>query len=176
MKTKTIYLAVEVPDGYAMHTVTLCDTYDGRARATPSYHIIGSPPAAHGGIVAPRKLMERIYRFTKCYSGANIDQINSMIGYLLDAQPLPAPTQQEADKWQTIEGAPKDGSWVVVWPPTWTDLSSCARWNEDKYAKNPRPYWSRVDDGGRVMISRGNPPTHWMPLPEAPTQAEEKQQ
>lgn len=74
-----------------------------------------------------------------------------------------------AQQWQSIESAPKDGSPIVVWPPTWTGISSCARWNEDKYAKNPKPYWSRVDDGGRVMASRGNPPTHWMPLPAAPT-------
>lgn len=71
--------------------------------------------------------------------------------------------------WQPIETAPKDGTCVLVWPPTFAGVVSCARWNEDRFAKKPHPYWSRVDDLGKVYLSRGNPPTHWMPLPKGPT-------
>jgi hypothetical protein len=63
--------------------------------------------------------------------------------------------------WHPIETAPKDGTYVIVWPPTWTGVTSCARWHTDEYAKKPRPYWSRTDDLGRVSVSRENPPTHW---------------
>ena len=71
-------------------------------------------------------------------------------------------------EWQPIETAPKDGTRIMVWPPTWIGTASCARWNEDRHAKNPRPYWSRIDDHGRITISREKQPTHWAPLPCGP--------
>jgi hypothetical protein len=73
--------------------------------------------------------------------------------------------------WQPIETAPKDGRYVIVWPPTFTGVVSCARWDEDKYLKRPRPYWSRTDDMGRSTMSREKQPTHWMPLPPPPEPA-----
>ncbi len=67
---------------------------------------------------------------------------------------------------QPIETAPKDGTAVLVYPGTWSGRSaSIAKWESNKYAKTPRPYWSRDDDLGRVTFSREHPPTHWMPLP-----------
>jgi hypothetical protein len=73
-------------------------------------------------------------------------------------------------EWQPIETAPKDGTAVLVYPATWgSKPASIAKWNEDKYAKNPRPFWERDDDLGKVSISRGKPPTHWMPLPAPPS-------
>ena len=75
----------------------------------------------------------------------------------------------EARGWQPIETAPKDGTAVMVYPGTWSGRSaSIAKWESDKYAKKPRPYWSRDDDFGRVTFSREHPPTHWMPLPPPP--------
>lgn len=73
----------------------------------------------------------------------------------------------EIDRWQPIETAPKDGRLVQVWPPTYTGTLSCARWNEDKYARKPRPYWDRVD-AFSTTTSRDRQPTHWMPIPAAP--------
>ena len=72
--------------------------------------------------------------------------------------------------WQPIETAPRDGTYVIVWPPTWTGVTSCANWNTDFYAKRPSPYWARTDDMGRVGRSRENPPTHWTLLapPQVP--------
>lgn len=70
-------------------------------------------------------------------------------------------------EWQPIETAPKDGSYVLVYPPTWSGVASCAKWSNDEYAKKPMPYWSRTDAIG-VSDSRRNPPTHWMPLPAPP--------
>lgn len=68
--------------------------------------------------------------------------------------------------WQPIETAPKDGSAVLVWPPTWRGVLSAARWDSD-YGKKPNPYWRRID-AHAVMDSRNNPPTHWAPPPEGP--------
>ena len=74
--------------------------------------------------------------------------------------------------WQPIESAPKDGTAVLVFPATWNSRpASFAVWDDDKYAKKPRPYWSRDDDLGRRTISRDNPPTHWMLMPEGPNVA-----
>ena len=72
-------------------------------------------------------------------------------------------------EWLPIETAPKDGTSILVWPPTWTGkAASIAKWDEDRYSKNPRPYWLRDDAFNRVTISREKPPTHWMPLPPPP--------
>ncbi len=69
--------------------------------------------------------------------------------------------------WQPIETAPKDGTTVLVWPPTFTGVISCAKWNEDQYATRPRPFWSRLDSLNDAD-SRRKPPTHWAPLPAGP--------
>lgn len=77
-------------------------------------------------------------------------------------------------EWQKIETAPMDGTYVLVYPPTWgTVNASIAKWDDDRYAKKPRPYWKRIDDHGRSTISRGKPPAHWMPLPNPPSYPQE---
>ncbi len=75
--------------------------------------------------------------------------------------------REQPPEWRPIETAPKDGTFVIVWPPTWNGVTSCAHWNADEYLKKPQPYWSRTDDLGRKK-SREKPPTHWLPLPPAP--------
>jgi hypothetical protein len=69
--------------------------------------------------------------------------------------------------WQPIETAPKDGTTILVWPPTWIGCISCAKWSEDQHANRPRPFWSRFDSH-RDSDSRSKPPTHWAPLPAGP--------
>jgi hypothetical protein len=74
------------------------------------------------------------------------------------------------NKWKPIETAPKDGTSVLVFPGIWNNKNiSIAKFDNDKYARKPKPYWSRDDDMNRVTNSRNNPPTHWMPLPDPPT-------
>lgn len=70
-------------------------------------------------------------------------------------------------KWQPIETAPKDGTRVLLFRPRHGVV--CGRWDDDKYAKRVRPYWS--NDQERLwgtLETRDNQPTHWMPLPEPP--------
>lgn len=70
--------------------------------------------------------------------------------------------------WQPIETAPKDGRMILLYRPTgggWMNTAT-GSWNDDRYAKNPRPYWEswlRIGVDWRTL-----PPTHWMPLPEPP--------
>jgi len=71
--------------------------------------------------------------------------------------------------WKLIDTAPKNGESVLVYPPTWGGkTASIARWDDDHFAKKPKPYWRRDDDMNRASCSRSTPPTHWMPLPAPP--------
>ena len=61
--------------------------------------------------------------------------------------------------WQPIETAPTDGTWVFVyWPTMPITLYPMVAFNcGDEYG------WDTPADYGQVF------PTHWMPLPPAPT-------
>ena len=73
----------------------------------------------------------------------------------------------ESLPWRSIETAPRDGTLVIVWPPTREGATSCARFHDDRFAKKPRPYWNRSDTVF-TGSSRGNPPTHWRPVLSGP--------
>lgn len=65
--------------------------------------------------------------------------------------------------WQSIESAPKDGTWVLVCGGTWPVTMA---W----YALNSRinrAYW-KMDDEWDDYDLADDQPTHWMPLPEPP--------
>lgn len=65
-------------------------------------------------------------------------------------------------EWQPITTAPKDGTAVLGWSPSWLRLLTI--WWDD----NPK---CRCWIGGGYM-QRTLPPTHWMPLPAPPTQTQ----
>jgi hypothetical protein len=76
-------------------------------------------------------------------------------------------TAPTATPWQPIETAPKDGTPVMVWPPTFHGLVSCAAWIDDEsnpYTENKR--WVRHD--ARNQIQKGIHITHWAPIPAGP--------
>ena len=99
-------------------------------------------------------------------------------GYTVILRPLTANTVIAASPlditvrgWQPIETAPKDGSRILLFFPVFGNSQRQEFWNWEaqKYNKNPNPYRS----GDRecvygVMWYRDCPPTHWMPLHEAP--------
>jgi hypothetical protein len=70
--------------------------------------------------------------------------------------------------WQPIETAPKDGTTVLVWPPSKAGTMTCAVW-ASRHSPWARlwPYWRRLDVSGHDR-SRKTPPTHWAPLPAGP--------
>lgn len=66
-------------------------------------------------------------------------------------------------KWRPIEEAPRDGTRILV------PMGGCiviASWCDQKYHKNPHPYWQYTMRG--VRWDRENQPEVWMPLPEMP--------
>ena len=75
-------------------------------------------------------------------------------------------------EWQPIETAPKDKRILLYRPtaPEWWMVMG-GRYDSDKYAKNPKPYWSTDNWSLGKMEQRQNAPTHWMPLPEPPKSA-----
>lgn len=71
-----------------------------------------------------------------------------------------------AQGWQKIETAPKDVTEVLLCCPERGVVRG--RWNDCRYDKNPRPYWTH--DRERLwgtIACRKDQPTHWMPLPAA---------
>lgn len=64
--------------------------------------------------------------------------------------------------WQPIETAPKDSRSRLVWCPARENIYVVC-W--DNYEKS----WWHSGDGGRLL----DEPTHWMPLPAAPSPQEQ---
>lgn len=73
-------------------------------------------------------------------------------------------------KWQPIETAPKDGTWIISWngdevaPASWGDNSEYQR-GEVGWCYGSPWYGGTLYDGINIMKTQ---PTHWMPLPDAP--------
>ena len=69
-------------------------------------------------------------------------------------------------RWQPMAIAPLDREILLLCDSAVTGKASLriGRYNSDKFAKKPRPYW--VSYGNRTTHDRGHPPRAWMPLPE----------
>lgn len=79
--------------------------------------------------------------------------------------------------WRSInDDPPKDGTEILVWSPMFGGKYFLATWDDDKYAKTPRPYFKLSDQRlFGTTAARANQPTHWMPLPAAPGQEDQSQ-
>lgn len=73
-----------------------------------------------------------------------------------------------ASRWQSMDTAPKDGTWILAWYRN-RGRAEMARWESEIYHKKPKPYWHTAFLWG-VIENRNNPPSHWQPLPEGPTE------
>ena len=82
-------------------------------------------------------------------------------------------------EWQSIETAPKDGTWIVIGKPNWRVFPK-AKWAWVDGDEGQFPGWLFEDDvsgclvpnvdgegflGWQEDIEDGNMPTHWMPVP-----------
>lgn len=81
----------------------------------------------------------------------------------------------EVMAWRPIETAPKDSRIMLYRPTSPSDIAKvvAGKWDSDKWASKPRPYWSH--DLGHLMgkqEERKCAPTHWMPLPSPPNRGE----
>lgn len=114
-----------------------------------------------------RMLAERIGKAiaNRNYTGCivNIDEVASLLAEAREAQ--------HKASWLPIDTAPKDGTHILLYRPSvgeWTKVS-IGDWEDDKYAKKPRPYWSSCYERILgILWCRSNAPTHWMPLPIPP--------
>lgn len=73
-------------------------------------------------------------------------------------------------KWKPIETAPTDGTMILLYRPKaaeWAKVT-VGKYNDDKYAKKPKPFWEIWFKLGGVTDSRLWVPTYWMPIPEQP--------
>lgn len=80
-------------------------------------------------------------------------------------------TQPDKD-WLPIETAPKDGTWIIAYRPDpdgWYDTElgiTICRWRKnDRTGKSYFTDTYELDDYELADY----PPTHWMPLPEPPS-------
>jgi hypothetical protein len=68
-------------------------------------------------------------------------------------------------KWQPIETAPKDGTHFLAVGPD-GEIGIVSRHDHGGEKRNPKHHYECwVTD---FNSAKGLPPTHWMPLPEAP--------
>ena len=72
--------------------------------------------------------------------------------------------------WFGIDSAPKDGTRILV---AHRGRHQIAQWDDDKYARKPKPFWRTTGPWG-VTADRANPPTVWAPLPPLPNTADEQ--
>ena len=80
------------------------------------------------------------------------------------------------DEWRPIDSAPKvpeAGQFsppeILLWPGPFGRVAT-GYWNDDRYAKKPRPHWMFI--GAGTLLGREASPTHWMPLPSPPREEE----
>ena len=83
-----------------------------------------------------------------------------------------APQPAVAAGWQSIETAPKDGSYLLLWEQyseaPFVGYWSCGSWSVSHEHVDAEGGW----DGANVVDALSMPITHWMPLPPPPTSAE----
>lgn len=69
-------------------------------------------------------------------------------------------TNQEFGIWKPMDTAPKDGTRILLAGKR----VEIGCWDDDRYAKNPKPYWRRYSVFGTQSERKDNP-SKWMPLP-----------
>lgn len=80
----------------------------------------------------------------------------------------------EAEQWQPIETAPKDGTSVDLFrpgAPPWM-VVDVGCFDNQRHSSKPRPYWRSRIMGNRVQDMRDYPPTAWRHRPAPPAGGE----
>ena len=94
------------------------------------------------------------------------------VAWCLDHAKQATPTDEAASQgWQPIETAPKDETRILLWSTMFGGRAIGGRWNTDRYAKRPRPFWDTDGQLGGKDAHRVRHATHWQPLPETPAAA-----
>lgn len=110
----------------------------------------------------------KIYVCPETSSCAESKMFTAFLGNEDDA--IAAWTRRAPSGWLPIETAPKDDITIMLYRPSalvWGKVTP-GKWNDDKYAQKPRPFWEMWFKIGTITESRQWEPTHWMPLPAPP--------
>jgi len=85
-------------------------------------------------------------------------------------RPTTTPAGQEGMNWQPIATAPLD-QLILLYRPgshySWTRID-IGRFDDDHYAKKPRPFWRSMAGLLGITQMRDWKPSHWQPLPLPP--------
>ena len=74
---------------------------------------------------------------------------------------------REARRWRPVADAPRDAD-VLLWMTSYGGCVRIGRFDDDRYARRPRPFWRAWSDD--ISTCRAGQPTHYMPLPEPRTE------
>lgn len=75
-------------------------------------------------------------------------------------------------KWQLVDSAPKEGSILGYFRlPGNAQGVHVMHWDDDRFARKPRPHWSVYGWMWGQRVLHSCQPTHWMPLPDPPEPA-----
>lgn len=75
-------------------------------------------------------------------------------------------------EWRPIGEASKTERVLLYFPPGElfsSDFICCGAWDDDRFAKKPRPYWAVDAKWIGAIALRAAKPTHYQPLPPPPT-------
>ena len=112
---------------------------------------------------------------------ARITELESQLAQRFDAADMATAAAQgfrdgvakgQQARWQSIETAPKDGSYLLLWEQ-YSDAPFVGYWSGGSWSVSHE----HVDaeggwDGANVVDALSMPITHWMPLPPAPGPAD----
>lgn len=124
------------------------------------------PPSAADSPARSPTMLCRHYNDTQtCSACAEIGMLNATVESLKDALRTWSKIQ-----WVSIDSAPKDGTPILVWDGY---NQTVARWGHDDLWDNEPKMWIYGECFGEYNVYNTiYSPSHWSPLPEAPSGSE----
>ena len=95
---------------------------------------------------------------------AQVDALRAeLVALRKSAIRAPSPTE-----WFPASTAPKDGTIIMIWPPSVPGVVTCAAWIDDEaYARKENKRWVRSDEK-QYPIRRNTNFANWAPVPAGP--------
>ena len=99
-----------------------------------------------------------------------MSQLDELIMHMETAEKCIHKLAALVPEWQPIENAPKDGTFILLWPEGVTEFDEddyrvpdIGRWKEWLDQDGPQSGWDNHNCGDSI-----SKPSHWMPLPLPP--------
>jgi len=93
---------------------------------------------------------------------------------ILELRELKRKLQSPAGEWRPIATAPKDGRKLLLWPTDGSHHRNCEPQSTIGYWTEHAPGTKYAGKGFWMGWNKCKNPTHWLPLPPAPTQKKDK--